>query len=150
VLVAEDGSEVVAFALATSDRKAFDDFVKPRVLLVLLLALLRRPGLLPPFIGSVLESEVQPPLPAELMLLAVRQDRRRSSYASDLLEELEGAWQRAGVTRYRVSVRSELLAALEFYRARRFVFEQERRVLGRPMTYLVKDLADRTGAAAVP
>jgi len=30
--------------------------------------------------------------------------------------------------------------ALEFYRHRGFVFEQERPVLGRPMTYLTRDL----------
>ncbi len=140
LLVAEDASEVVAFALATRDRHGFDAFLKPRLLAALAAALLRRPRLAPPFVRSLLDGEAQPPIPAELMLLAVRADHRRASLATDLLEVMESEWRAAGIARYRVSMRSELTVALEFYRHRGFVFEQERSVLGRPMTYLTRDL----------
>ncbi len=140
LLVADDGSEVVAFALGTRDRHGFDRFLKPRLLAVLTVALLRRPQLAPAFVFSLLDGEPQPVIPAELMLLAVREDHRRESFASRLLDALEAEWRAAKVARYRVSMRSELTVALEFYRHRGFAFEQERPVLGRPMTYLTRDL----------
>jgi ribosomal protein S18 acetylase RimI-like enzyme len=140
LLVAEDANEVVAFALATRDRHGFDRFLKPRLVPVLTGALLRQPRLAPAFFRSIVDGEPEPIIPAELMLLAVRADRQRSSLGSQLLDALEAEWRAAGVPRYRVSMRTELTAALEFYRQRGFVFEQERPVLGRPMTYLIKNL----------
>jgi ribosomal protein S18 acetylase RimI-like enzyme len=141
MLVAQDEAEVVAFALATRDRQAFDAFARPRLVPALAAALVRRPLLAPAFLGSVLEPEAQPIIPAELLLLAVRGDRRRSSFGSELLDALEEEWRAAAVARYRVEVRSELAEALTFYRARGFTFEQERDVLRRPMTYLVRHLS---------
>lgn len=140
LLVAEDASEVVAFALATRDRHGFDRFLKPRLVPVLVAALLVRPRLAPAFLLSLVDGEPEPRIPAELMLLAVRADRRRKALASHLLDALEEEWRNTRITRYRVSMRSELTAAFEFYRRRGFVFEQERQVLGRPMTYLNKEL----------
>jgi ribosomal protein S18 acetylase RimI-like enzyme len=133
------------FALASLDVAAFNRYVKRRVARPLLRALLTPRGapLIWRFAQSVIEPEPEPYMPAELLLLTVDSRHRRRGIGQRLVEAVERAFARDGVTRYRVAVRSQLAVARAFYLATGFESEQEVLVLGRPMTYLTKRVARR-------
>jgi GNAT superfamily N-acetyltransferase len=90
--------------------------------------------------NQLVEREPEPYIPAELLLLVVDGRVRRRGIGRQLLGALEDAFAREGVTRYRVAVRSHLASARAFYQSLDFAPEQELAVLGRPMTYLTKDV----------
>lgn len=139
--VAKDGaSRIVGFALGSVDVHGFNQFMKPRVLAALVRSLIApsRLALIASLARMTMEGEPQPPMPAELLLLVVDPNARRRGIGAGLLESLERAFSKHKVDRYRVAVRSHLEAARAFYLALRFEHEQDRRVLGRPMTYLTK------------
>ena len=131
---------LVGFALGSVDVYAFNRYVKPRVLPAMVRALLSpaRMRLAASLLRMAFESEPQPPIPAELLLLVVDPETRRRGVGRGLLSALEDEFARHRHTRYRVAVRSQLTAARAFYEALRFEPEQDRIVLGLPMTYLTK------------
>jgi GNAT superfamily N-acetyltransferase len=133
---------LVGFALGSLDVHAFNDYVKPRVLLAMALALLSpaRMRLAASLVRMAFESEPEPQIPAELLLLVVHPQARRGGVGRGLLSALEDVFAQHRHTRYRVAVRSQLTAARAFYEALRFEPEQDRIVLGLPMTYLTKPL----------
>jgi ribosomal protein S18 acetylase RimI-like enzyme len=132
----------LGFALATSDVHAFHRYVRPRVALRTLQALLSpgRISLVPNFVRSLTEGEPEPEIPAELLLLYVEPDAHRRGTGRQLISSIEQRLAEVGAARYRVAVRSQLAAARAFYLATGFTFEQERLVLGEPMTYFTRQL----------
>lgn len=141
----DDRGAVVGFALGSLDVHAFHAHVKPRVLVPMITALLSpsRIALTASLARMVFESEPEPHLPGELLLLTVDPRARRGGVGRALLQSLEGAFVQAGMWRYRVAVRSQLAEARAFYEALQFVHEQDRLVLGLPMAYLTKQLHTR-------
>ena len=137
-----DGGAVIGFAVSSFDVHAFNRHMKPRILPSLVRALLSpsRAGLVASLARMIREGEPEPPIPAELLLLVVDPGIRRSGVGRRLIAETEQAFARHGIERYRVAVRSHLAAARAFYSALTFEPEQERQVLGRPMTYLTKQV----------
>jgi len=131
---------VVGSLLGCTDVHTFNGHVKPRVLPSLLAALLspRRWRYAPLFARSLFEAEPEPDIRAELLLLVVDASSRRQHIAERLVLTLEQAFEQDGIDRYRVAVRSQLAEAKAFYLATGFELEQELRILGGPMTYLVK------------
>jgi GNAT superfamily N-acetyltransferase len=142
VAVEPDGA-IGGFALASLEVAAFNRHIKRRVLGPLVQALLTPRGLplIWRFARSLVESEPEPPMPAELLLLTVDARHRRRGIGQRLLAAIEQAFAQEGVTRYRVAVRSQLAVARAFYLATGFEPEQELLVLGQPMTYLLKRVA---------
>lgn len=140
-LVAREGLRLAGFCVSTFDVHGFRRHVQPRVLLPLTTALLLRPRLAPKFVRSVFEPEPVPQIPAELLLLVVDDLHQRGGIGRKLLAGWEHRLAASAPGRYRVAVRSHLAGALAFYAACGFRFEQELRVLGAPMTYLVRELA---------
>lgn len=140
--VAFDGDGVVGFLLSSVDVQAFNGYVKPRVVTQALRALLnpRRWHLGVGLLRGLMELEPQPHMPAELLLLVVRGHGRRQGVGRLLVEALEASFGRAGISRYRVAVRSQLTVARAFYQALDFKHEQDLIVLGQPMTYLTKQI----------
>ena len=140
--VAEVEGRIAGFALGSLDVHAFNTHMKPRILGAMVTALLSpaRVGLAVSLVRMVFEGEPQPPVPAELLLLTVDPQARRSGIGRGLLDALEQAFREQGIQRYRVAVRSQLTDAKSFYEALRFEHEQERTVLGLPMTYLTKQV----------
>ncbi len=143
-LVATQGATILGFALASTDVHAFNGYVKPRVLLRLVAALASPRGLR---IGwsvarGLTDREPQPLIPAELLLLVVDSRVRRRGIGQRLLAGLEDGFLRERVNIYRVAVRSHLAVARAFYLAIGFTPEQELAVLGRPMTYLTRQVPD--------
>ena len=139
-VVAIEESTVLGFALASTDVHAFNKYVKPRVLVPLVRALAspRRLRMGLSVARGLTDREPQPPIPAELLLLVVDSGVRRRGIGRRLLRSLEDGFRRERVATYRVAVRSHLAVARSFYLATGFTPEQERTVLGRPMTYLTK------------
>jgi ribosomal protein S18 acetylase RimI-like enzyme len=137
--------QAVGFALGSIDVHAFNRFVKPRVLMSLLRALLSpaRIGLFPSLARMLSEGEPHPPVSAELLLLVVDPGTRRRGVGGGLLTAMEAAFAAENTRDYRVAVRSHLAAARAFYSALAFEHEQDRDVLGRPMVYLTKQLTSR-------
>jgi ribosomal protein S18 acetylase RimI-like enzyme len=136
------GGTTIGFCLASSDTGALQHGLRRRLLASILRALLNpaRFKLVPRFISSVLEDEPQPYVAAELLLLYVDDMCQRQGSGRAVVEQLETELRKRGVDRYRVAVRTQLTKAKAFYTATGFVFEQERLVLGEPMTYFVRDL----------
>jgi len=142
-IVARDShGQVVAAALAATDIGEFNAYVTPRVALRLVICLVFRWRLAARFLRGCFESKPTRLVAAELLLLFVDGPNQRTRTGTLLLETLEKDFMRAGVTEYRVSVRSELTHALAFYAARGFQHEGELIVLGRSMTYLTKRLGE--------
>ena len=143
VAVQADG-RVVGFVLASTDVHAFDRHIKRRLLcwFVVALAPPARWPLIPAVVSGVFEGEPQPPIPAELLLLVVAPAVRRLGVGRRLVRTLGAAFAQDGISRYRVAVRSHLATARALYTADGFVPEQERLVLGRPMTYLTKRVTE--------
>jgi ribosomal protein S18 acetylase RimI-like enzyme len=141
-LVAAEDSTLSGFALASIDVHAFNRYIKPRVLLPLVRALLAPRGLR--LGGSIalglVDRDPQPPIPAELLLLVVDSKMRRRGIGRRLLDTLEDGFRCERVCRYRVAVRSHLAVARAFYLATGFEPEQDLLVFGRPMTYLTKQV----------
>jgi ribosomal protein S18 acetylase RimI-like enzyme len=139
-VAAEPDGALGGFALASVDVEAFNRHTKPRVFVPLAQALLTPRGLplIWRFARSLMESEPEPYMPAELLVLTVDSRHRRRGIGQRLLEAVEQTFARDGVSRYRVAVRSQLAVARAFYRATGFETEQELLVLGQPMTYLIK------------
>ena len=139
-LAADAHGAVGGFLLASVDITAFNSHVKRRVILPLVRSLLTPRGL--PltwrFARSLVETEPEPHVPAELLLLVVDARCRRRGIGQRLLADMEQALVSDGVSRYRVAVRSQLDAARAFYLAAGFQREQDLLVLGEPMTYLIK------------
>jgi ribosomal protein S18 acetylase RimI-like enzyme len=132
-------SRIVGFALGSVDVDRFNRDVKPRVFWSLVWSLLNgRLRLLPSILRSLVEPPPTPHLDAELLLLVVEPRARRCGVGGALLNAVEEEFARHEVSRYRVAVRSHLGGARAFYIARRFEYELERDVLGRPMVYLTK------------
>jgi ribosomal protein S18 acetylase RimI-like enzyme len=140
--VAEIDGRIAGFALGSLDVHAFNAHMKPRILGAMLAALLAPSRLLlaVSLVRMVFEGEPEPVIPAELLLLTVDPRARRSGVGRGLLGALEQAFREQGIPRYRVAVRSQLAEAKAFYEALRFEHEQERTVLGLPMTYLTKQV----------
>jgi ribosomal protein S18 acetylase RimI-like enzyme len=142
-VAAEPGGTIGGFVLASLDVSAFNRHVKRHTFPALVGALLAptRLALLWRFSWSLVEAGPQPYVPAELLLLTVDASRRRNRIGQQLLAAVEDAFARAEVAQYRVAVRPHLAAARSFYLATGFEPEQERQVLGQPMTYLIKRVA---------
>jgi ribosomal protein S18 acetylase RimI-like enzyme len=143
VAVGDDGQPIGA-VLASSDVDGFNKFVGRRVLLSLLRAFVQpsRWYLLPKFALRLLERDVEPHIPAELILLFVAPDTLRQGLGRKLVSTLEEEFRNLRVAVYRVAVRSQLKDAQAFYRALGFTYEQELRVLGEPMVYFLRSLRD--------
>jgi ribosomal protein S18 acetylase RimI-like enzyme len=146
-LVARDGQSIVGFALGTTDVQAFNRHAKPRILGALIRALASptRVRLSLSLAQMAVENEPQPPVSSELLLLAVDRRARRRGVGAELIAALERVLVQRHVARYRVAMRSHLAEARAFYAALGFQHEQERRVLGHPMTYLTKQVSPDTG-----
>ncbi|HZR26318.1 MAG TPA: GNAT family N-acetyltransferase [Vicinamibacterales bacterium] len=131
---------VAGLAIGSLDVARFNAHVRPRIVpsLVAAIAAPRRWRLGLAIAKSLFEQKPQPPIPAELLLLVVDEGVRRHGLGRALLARLEAAFADAGVTRYRVAVRSHLAVARAFYARIGFDFEQELSVLGQPMVYLTK------------
>jgi len=140
--VAELDGMIAGFALGSLDVHAFNAHMKPRILCAMITALLApsRISLAVSLVRMVFEGEPQPTIPAELLLLTVDPRARRGGVGRGLLGALERSFREQGVERYRVAVRSQLVEAKAFYEALRFEHEQDRTVLGLPMTYLTKQV----------
>ena len=138
--VARADGELIGFALGSVDVQQFNAHMKPRVLPAMAMALLapRRIRLAASLVRMAFESKPEPPIPAELLLLIVHPKARRSGVGRGLLAALETVFAEHRQMRYRVAVRSQLTTARAFYEALRFEPEQDRIVLGLPMTYLTK------------
>ena len=138
--VARAEGTLAGFVLGSVDVHAFNSYVKPRVLPSMAMALLSpsRTRLAASLVRMAFETEPEPPIPAELLLLVVHPETRRCGVGRGLLTALERVFAQHRSTRYRVAVRSQLTAARAFYQALRFEPEQDRIVLGLPMTYLTK------------
>jgi ribosomal protein S18 acetylase RimI-like enzyme len=136
----DEGKHLAGFVMATIDVHAFNAHVKRRIVVPMATALAspRRTRIALRIALSLFEGEPQPPIPAELLLLVVSGTARRRGHGQRLLTTLEAAFRAEGIARYRVAVRSHLAVARLFYVAAGFDFEEERRVLGAPMTYLTK------------
>jgi ribosomal protein S18 acetylase RimI-like enzyme len=142
VAATADGS-IAGFVLASTDVHAFNQYVKPRVLPQLVMALLspRRVRIAGSIFRGLADEEPQPRLPAELLLLVVDERYRRRGIGHRLVLALESTFNAEHVTRYRVAVRTHLAVARAFYEDAGFGLEQELSVLGHPMTYLTKNVA---------
>jgi ribosomal protein S18 acetylase RimI-like enzyme len=99
-----------------------------------------RHKLIPGFLRGIVEPEPQPHMSAELLLLYVDEECQRQGSGRALVRELEADFVAQTVPAYRVAVRSHLERARAFYTASGFTFEQERMVLGEPMTYFIREL----------
>ena len=132
--------QVIGAALATVDVAQFNAYVTPRITLPLLASLSRRWGLAVRFLRGCFEERTSPRVAAELLLLFVDGRRQRAGTGKRLVQAVEDAFIRCGVTEYRVAFRSEIRTAEAFYAANGFQHEEELTVLGRPMTYLRKQL----------
>ena len=147
-----DGS-ILGFVTASLDVDRFNRYVKPRVLLPLAWSLLspRRVGLVLKIARALGEQEPQPHIPAELLLLVVDPRARRRGIGAGLLNAIEADFAGCGLSRYSVAVRSQLAVVRAFYMALGFEHEQDLTVLGEPMVYLTKRVAQGaadTGSAA--
>lgn len=144
LVAVEDVGLIVGFAVATLDLRAFKRHMNRRVLLYVAVALLPpvRWRLLWSVASGLVDSEPQPYVAAELMLLVVDSRVRRRGIGRQLVQRFEAECRRAGATVYRVTVRSHLTIAREFYGALAFEPERDCVVLGRPMTYLLKRVAN--------
>jgi ribosomal protein S18 acetylase RimI-like enzyme len=140
--VAVENDAIAGLAVGSVDVAKFNAHVKPRILGPLAASLLppRRWTLALALLRTIVEPGPSPVIPAELLLLVVDGRCRHRGIGRRLLAALEHAFADAGVSLYRVAVRSHLDAARSFYAALDFTFEQELPVLGRPMTYLTKRL----------
>jgi ribosomal protein S18 acetylase RimI-like enzyme len=138
----DQAGQVVGFCLASSNTSAFQRSVRARVLGATARALMNpaRVRLIPSFIRGFFETEPEPHIPAELLLLYVDGVCQRQGSGRALVEQLERGFKGRGVPRYRVAVRSQLTMAKAFYCATGFVPEQERTVLGEPMSYFVREI----------
>ena len=138
----DDRQQLLGFAVGSVDVYEFNARMKPRSLVPTVLALLSpwRVGLAVRLVRMLAEGEPQPPMPAELLLLVVDPVARRRGVGRALLKALEAAFATHQIDRYRVAVRSQLASARAFYEALAFEHEQERTVLGQPMTYLTKQI----------
>jgi len=143
--VVDGRGQPAGYALASADMHAFRRHMQPRIALHIARALLdqRRIHLLPKILRGLREPEPQPLIAAELLLLYVERTRQRGGAGRELLRCVEAAFSARGISRYRVAVRSQLGDAKAFYQAVGFVFEQEQPVLGEPMTYFVRTLAQK-------
>jgi GNAT superfamily N-acetyltransferase len=141
-LTVVDGDRPVGFALATADVHAFNRQVRKRVLIPLLRALVspKRLGLAPRFVRGLFDAEPEPPIAAELLLLFVEPSAQGTGVGTALVERLNERLRSLGAERYRVAVRTRLVAAHTFYRSTGFALEQQLLVLGEPMTYYTRTL----------
>jgi ribosomal protein S18 acetylase RimI-like enzyme len=132
----------VGFCLASSDSTALQQQLRSALALPTVRALLApsRHKLIPSFLRGILEPEVQPHMPAELLLLYVDEECQRKGSGRALVCQLEAELIAQTVPSYRVAVRSHLERAKAFYTATGFRFEQERMMLGEPMTYFIREL----------
>ena len=141
--VATDRGSIVGLAVGSLDVAKFNGYVRPRILFPLAAAIASparwRLGFA--LARTLVERDPAPVIPAELLLLVVDDRCRQRGIGRTLLEKLERSLASAAITQYRVAVRSHLDVARAFYTALGFAFEQELAVLGRPMTYLTKDIA---------
>ena len=140
--VAHEEGVLAGFVLASHDMHAFNRAVKPKVLFPVARSLLSPRGVAIGLnlVKGLFEREPEPYMPAELLLLVVDSRLRRRGIGQRLLHCLEGAFAASAVAKYRVAVRSHLTVARSFYQATGFEVEQELMVLGRPMTYLTKQV----------
>ncbi len=140
VAVHEDS--INGFAIGTSDVTGFHRTMMPRIAIAMVVALIapRRLHLLSRFMHRLFEKEAEPHIDAELVFLFVDSGHQRQRIGSRLVASLEEWLRQRACSRYRVAVRSQLVAAISFYEAAGFTFEQQVNVLGDPMTYLVRRL----------
>jgi ribosomal protein S18 acetylase RimI-like enzyme len=140
VAIAEGAT--VGAAIASVDVGRFNAHVKPRIVVPLAIALAppRRWRIVAPLVQSLGERGPEPAVPAELLTLVVDGRFRQRGIGRGLLDALERSLANEAIGRYRVAVRSHLGVARAFYEATGFRFEQELTVLGRPMTYLTKQV----------
>jgi len=131
---------VIGAALATEDIARFNAYVTPRIALRLLASLSRRWALAFRFLRGCFERKPSRHVAAELLLLFVDGSRQRGGTGKRLVQAVEDAFARRGVIEYRVSLRSEIRGAQAFYAAIGFQYDDELIVLGRPMTYLKKQI----------
>ncbi len=138
----DSSGTTIGFCLASSDTSDLLRGLRRRLLFTTLRSLLSlvRLKLIPRFVSGIFEDEPRPHLAAELLLLYVDETCQRQGGGRALTGQLETAFRGRRVDRYRVAVRSQLTKAKAFYAATGFVFEQERLVLGEPMTYFVRPL----------
>lgn len=142
VAMSETGS-ITGVVVASLDVRAFNRYVKPRVLMPLLRSMASRRGL--PVAWRVarslaVERAPRPDIRAELLLLVVDSGARRRGVGRSLVHALESEFRRCETPVYRVGVRTQLNESRAFYEALGFEVEQTLPVLGAPMTYLVKRL----------
>lgn len=138
--VVDAGARPVGFCLVSTDVDGFEQFVRPRILVATVRALLgpARMRLIPHLWRSLAESKPRPHVPAELLLLYVDETCQRSGSGRKLVLHVEAELAGRGACAYRVAVRSQLASARAFYTAMGFLLEQERPVLGQPMTYFMR------------
>ncbi len=130
------------FCLASSDSIALQQHLRSNLAIPTARALLApsRLKLIPRFLQGLFDPEPQPHMCAELLLLYVDGQGQRKGSGRALIRQLEARFTCQSVPAYRVAVRSQLSGAKAFYIASGFTFEQERVVLGEPMTYFVREL----------
>jgi len=140
--IVDPQARALGFCLASVDADGFQRSVRPRLLTATARALASpaRMRLIPHLLRGLVDSEPEPLVPAELLLLYVDGTCQRQGSGRRLILQLEAELARRGVRQYRVAVRSQLASARAFYLAMGFRFEQERQVLGEPMTYFTREI----------
>ena len=137
---------IVGAAVAATNVEAFNAAVSPRIAGHLAVALMTRWRLALRFCGSLFERRASSHAQAELLLLFVDDAYQGSGTGTLLLQSIEQRFTQEGITKYQVTVRSEMTDALAFYAARGFAHTEDCLVLGRPMTYLTKVLSSERTA----
>jgi ribosomal protein S18 acetylase RimI-like enzyme len=146
-LVAVDArGTIVGFAVGSVDAPRLSRHVTPVVVPALVWALASRRALrlAGRLLCTLTERSPQPPIAAELLLLAVDARARRRGIGRCLIDALEAEFRQDAVAIYRVSMRPGGAAAEPFYEALGFAVDQHVPVFGEPMTYLIKRIPPRS------
>jgi GNAT superfamily N-acetyltransferase len=159
-LVRRYGAGIAGFLLATVDMSALFRHILlrrgPRLIPYLARAASREPRL----VGRMLESLRYPrsrngepahPAAAGELVIAVRPEYRSNGYATRLIQGLNSAFLRRGVSRYTVSVYASNAGANAFYRKLGFEVVEEFRMYGVTWARYRLDLSPGiSGAQTIP
>jgi ribosomal protein S18 acetylase RimI-like enzyme len=139
------GGTILGFAVGSVDARQLSRHVTPMVLPALVWSLASRRALRlgGRILRALTERSPQPPIAAELLLLAVDASARRRGIGRCLIGALEAEFRQDAVAVYRVSMRPGGAAA-PFYEALGFAVDQHVPVFGEPMTYLIKRIPPRS------
>ncbi|MDB4964865.1 MAG: family N-acetyltransferase [Myxococcales bacterium] len=151
VVVAHEGTRLIGFILGCVDSSRMMSVVPRRPLRFFTLmapAMLRRPGLWPRMLQTLLYTRKEASdVAAELVVIAVVDDRRGAGIGKQMLAALETELASRGVDRFKVTVHQAMAASNRFYTQNAFQLTSTFDMYGVPWNLYVKKVAPTEKAA---